>query len=289
MNLASPRQGHYLGLSAGGFHRLAYSEWGAPGAERVAVCAHGLTRNGRDFDVLAAALAEEGLKVACPDVVGRGRSDRLSDPVGYGYPQYLADATALIARLGVERLDWIGTSMGGLMGLMLAAQPETPIRRLVINDVGPFIPKAALRRIGGYVGRDPLFPDLAAAEAYFREVHAPFGRLTDLQWRHLTEHSVVPAAEPDGGGWRLAYDPAIGLPFQDPELEDVDLWPLWDAIAIPVLVLRGAASDLLLPETAAEMAGRGPKAEVVEIPGCGHAPALMDAAQMRVVKEWLLR
>jgi pimeloyl-ACP methyl ester carboxylesterase len=289
MSLAGPRQGHYFGLSAGGFHRLAYGEWGAPGAERVAVCAHGLTRNGRDFDVLAAALAEEGCRVACPDVVGRGRSERLSDPAGYGYPQYLADATALIARLGVERLDWIGTSMGGLMGLMLAAQPETPLRRLVINDVGPFIPKAALKRIGDYVGRDPRFPDLAAAEAYFREVHAPFGRLTDLQWRHLTQHSIVPDAGPDrGSGYRLAYDPAIGLPFQDPELDDIDLWPLWDAITIPVLALRGAASDLLLAETAAEMASRGPKAEVVEIPDCGHAPALMDEAQVALVRDWLL-
>ncbi len=280
----SPRAGSCHGLSAGGFHRLAYTEWGAPHGTRVVVCVHGLTRNGRDFDALAGALAEEGFRVVCPDVVGRGRSDRLADPGGYGYPQYLADMATLIARLNVEALDWVGTSMGGLIGMMLAAQAKTPLRRLVINDVGPFIPRAALRRIGDTLGRDPLFGDLAAAEAYFRAVHAPFGALTDLQWRHLTEQSLV-AAE---GGYRLAYDPAIAAPFQGEDLEDVDLWPLWDAIGGPVLVLRGAESDLLLSETAAEMAERGPKAEVVEIPGCGHAPALMDEGQLAIVRDWLL-
>ena len=274
----------YLGLSAGGFHRLAYGEWGAPSGARVAVCVHGLTRNARDFDVLATALAEEGLKVVCPDVVGRGQSGRLADPTGYGYPQYLADMNALIARLDANWLDWIGTSMGGLIGMMLAAQPNTPLRRLVINDVGPFIPKAALERIGDYVGRDPLFADLAAVEAHFRAVYAPFGELDDLQWRHLVEHGTVVAE----GGYRFAYDPGIAAPFKGASLEDIDLWPIWDAIEIPVLVLRGAESDLLLPETAAEMATRGPKAKVVEIPGCGHAPALMDDEQVAIVRDWLL-
>ena len=285
MTAAGPRSGSYLGLSAGGFHRLAYVEWGAAKPDRTALCVHGLTRSGRDFDALAGALARDGLRVACPDVVGRGRSDRLADPAGYGYPQYLADMNALIARLDAPQVDWIGTSMGGLIGMMLAAQPNTPLRRLVINDVGPFIPKAALARIGEYVGRDPRFADLAAAEAYLREIHAPFGALTDQQWRHLTEHSVAAA---EGGGYRLAYDPAIAAPFRDAEPEDVDLWALWDLIAIPVLVLRGAESDLLPAETAAEMAARGPRAEVAEIPGCGHAPALMDEHQIALVRDWLL-
>jgi pimeloyl-ACP methyl ester carboxylesterase len=283
MTAAGPRDGRCLGLSKDGFHRLAYGEWGPPRAGHAALCVHGLTRNGRDFDELAAALAERGLKVACPDVVGRGRSDWLTDPAGYGYPQYLADMNALIARLDVPRADWIGTSMGGLIGMMMAAQPNTPLRRLVVNDVGPFIPVAALRRIGDYVGRTPSFPGLDAAEAYFREIHAPFGALTDTQWRRLTEHSVVP----DGAHYRLAYDPAIARPFQDAELKDVDLWPVWEAIEIPVLVLRGADSDLLLAETAAEMAARGRRAEVVEIPGCGHAPALMDERQIALVRDWL--
>lgn len=285
MPAPSPRKRHVLGLSAGGFHRIAYLEWGDPAAGRVVVCVHGLTRNARDFDPLAAALAEAGRRVVCPDVVGRGESDRLADPAGYGYPQYLADMTALVARLDADRVDWVGTSMGGLIGMMLAAQPKHPIGRLAINDVGPFVPKASLERIGDYVGKDPLFPDLAAAEAYFRRVHAPFGALTDAQWRHLTEHGTRRAE----GGWRLAYDPGIAAPFKGEEFEDIDLWPAWDTVSAPVLVLRGAESDLLLAETAAEMATRGPEAEVVEIPGCGHAPALMDQAQIALVRDWLLK
>lgn len=280
----APREGRYLGLSTQGFHALAYTEWGPSHGARVAVCVHGLTRNARDFDVLAAALAEEGLKVICPDVVGRGRSARLADPTGYGYPQYLADMNALIARLDVAELDWIGTSMGGLLGMMLAAQPNTPLKRLVINDVGPFIPKAALERIGTYVGQDPVFADLAAVEAYFRELYAPFGPLDDLQWRHVVEYGAVATGE----GYRLTYDPGIAEPFKGAQLEDMNLWPVWDAIKIPVLVLRGAESDLLLAETAAEMAARGPRAKVVEIAGCGHAPWLMDDMQTAIVREWLL-
>jgi pimeloyl-ACP methyl ester carboxylesterase len=281
------RKASLLGLSASGFHRLAYCEWGAPDAPRTLICVHGLTRNGRDFDSLAATLAQQGYRVACPDVVGRGTSDWLADPAGYGYPQMLADAAALVARLGVGQLDWVGTSMGGLTGMMLAAQPKTPIARLVINDVGPFIPKAALARIAGYLGQNPVFPDLAEAEAYIRRVHAPFGALSDAQWRHLTEHSLRPAAG-EGGGLRLRYDPAIAQAFAG-EPEDVDLWSLWDAITIPVLLLRGAQSDLLPSETATEMTRRGPRAELVEIPGCGHAPALMDPAQIAIIADWLGR
>lgn len=278
----NPREGSYLGLSTGGFHQLAYTEWGAPGAERTVVCVHGLTRNGRDFDVLASSLAEQGFRVICPDVVGRGRSAHLADPAGYGYVQYLADVNALIARLDVAELDWVGTSMGGLMGMMLAAQAGTPIRRMVINDVGPFIPKAALQRIGDYLGEERVFPDLEGVEAHLRLIHAPFGDLSDLHWRHLTVHSVAPAE----GGYRLAYDPAIALPFAQ-AIEDIDLWPVWEAINLPVLVLRGERSDLLLPETAAQMGERGPGARVVEVPGCGHAPALMEPGQIALVESWL--
>ncbi|MEE8228184.1 MAG: alpha/beta hydrolase [Kiloniellales bacterium] len=273
-----------LGHSAGGFHRVAYGLWRPPGRTADAVvCVHGLTRNGRDFDDLAAALAEAGWLVACPDVVGRGDSDWLADPAGYIYPQYIADLTALVARLGVDEIDWIGTSMGGLIGMMMAAQPQTPIRRLVLNDIGPFIPKAAIERIASYVGSDPRFADLAEAEAYLRQIHEPF-RVTDEQWRRLAAHSVRPD---DGGRLRLRYDPAIAAAFAEPPFEDLDLWPLWDGIAVPTLVLRGAESDLLRPETAAEMKTRGPKAEVIEIPRCGHAPMLMDEAQISAVRDWL--
>ena len=223
-------------------------------------------------------------RVVCPDVAGRGKSSWLSDHRNYGYPQYLSDMAALIARLDVEGVDWLGTSMGGLIGMMLAAQPGSPVHRLILNDVGPFIPKASLERIAGYVGQRTRFPDLAAAEAYFREVHAPFGKLSGAQWQTLTRHSV---SNEEGGGFELRYDPGIAKAFTDVELKDVDLWGLWDSISCPVLILRGAESDLLTAEVAREMAARHPDAELVEFPDCGHAPALMDEAQIAVVRDWL--
>jgi pimeloyl-ACP methyl ester carboxylesterase len=280
---SEPNECRYLGLSARGFHRLVYWEWGSPGHARVLLCVHGLTRQGRDFDRLAAALAPN-YHVAAPDIVGRGQSDWLADKAGYGYPQYCADMAALIARLGSETVDWVGTSMGGLIGMILAAQPNAPIRHLVLNDIGPLVPKAGVERLAAYVGKDPRFPSLDAAIAYMREVAAPFGALSEAEWRHLTVHGL--RGESDGS-FRLRYDPAIAAPLQG-EIKDVDLWSLWDRITCPVLVLRGERSDLLLPATAAEMQRRGPKAKVVDIPGCGHAPALMAAEQIAHVREFLL-
>ena len=283
-----PRAGRLLGLNPEGFHRIAYVEWGDAYAERVVVCVHGLTRQGRDFDFLAHALATRGFRVVCPDVAGRGLSDRLPDPKHYAAPQYLADMTVLIARLGVERVDWVGTSMGGLIGLLLAAQPHTPIRRLVLNDIGPFIAKAALQNIAAYLGADPLFPDLAAAEAYVRDVHSGFGPLTEEGWRHLALHSV--RAEP--GGYRLRYDPALAGPFRATAEADADLWAAWAKVRAPVLVLRGELSEVLGAETARLMAaggpdGAGPKAEIVPFSGVGHAPSLMGEDQIGKVADWL--
>ena len=275
-------RGSLLGLGPHGFHRIAYVEWGDARGEAV-VCVHGLTRNGRDFDRLAAALAASR-RVVCPDVVGRGQSDWLADPAGYGYPQYCADMAALVARLGVATVDWVGTSMGGLIGLMLAAMPRSPIRRLVLNDVGPFLPRAALGRIAGYVGKDPDFADLDDCEAYLRRVHAPFGPLADDDWRHLASHGHRRDA---AGRLRLAYDPAIARAFAG-EPADIDLWSLWDRVTCPVLVLRGGQSDLLLAETATAMTARGPRARLVEFAEAGHAPALMAAHQIAVVHDWLL-
>lgn len=278
----------FLGLSAAGFHRMAYTCFRPAGETAGAgrppvICVHGLTRNGRDFDALATRLGRTRQAV-CPDVVGRGRSDWLPDPVLYGYPQYMADMTALIARLGVEEVDWVGTSMGGLIGMMLAAQAGSPIRRLVLNDVGPFVPAAALERIAAYAGADPSFLANDALEIYLRHIHAPFGTLTDAQWRHLAEHSSRPR---DDGTVGLAYDPSIAQALSDGTIVDVDLWPVWDAVTCPVLVLRGAESDVLTPETARQMTTRGPATQVVEVPGCGHAPALMAEDQIEIVREWL--
>ncbi len=273
----------FRALGPGGFHRVAYTAWGQAGGRRAVICAHGLTRNGRDFDTLAQALADKHL-VACPDVAGRGASDWLADAAEYTYPVYLADMAALIAHLGVERVDWVGTSMGGLIGMMLAAQPGSPIRSLLVNDVGPFIPKAALERLADYVGLAPTFATAKDVEAYLRDVHAPFGPLTDAEWAHLTRHS---AREDEPGRWALTYDPHIGDVFRAGPIDDVDLWPVWDAISCRTLVLRGAQSDLLPADVADAMTMRGPAAKLVEIPGVGHAPALMAADQLAIVRDWL--
>jgi len=277
-----------LGLSPAGFHRLSYTEWGDPRSQHVVVCVHGLARNARDFDVLAQAL-ERHCRVLCPDVVGRGQSDWLARKEDYGFPQYLADMVTLLARatehLPAEgRIDWVGTSMGGLIGIALAAQPRHPIRRLVLNDVGPFVPKAALERIARYLGKAPRFATLEEAERYVRVVSAPFGPLTDSQWRHLTEHNIRREAD---GRWVMSYDPAIAATFAAP-LADIDLWPLWDRIDCPVLALRGMLSDLLLPGTAQEMTRRGPRAKLMEFAGIGHAPTLMAADQVEAVCRFLL-
>jgi pimeloyl-ACP methyl ester carboxylesterase len=273
----------FLGLNAQGFHRIAYHQWGRAGDGRPLLCVHGLTRNGRDFDALAQAMRERRL-VVCPDMAGRGESDWLPDPTGYGMPQYLSDMTALLARVDSEEVDWVGTSMGGLIGMTLAAQPQTPIRRLVINDIGPFVPRVALARLAPQVPMIGPFDDLRAAEAHMRERYKGFGALTDRQWRLLAEHSVRPRAE---GGVVMRYDPGIGENFRAAAEADLDLWSIWDVVRCPVLVVRGADSDVLPRAVAEEMTRRGPRARVVEIAGCGHAPALMDDQQINLIGDWL--
>jgi pimeloyl-ACP methyl ester carboxylesterase len=288
MDLAEsqPRIGSFRGCSPGGFHEVFYTDWGEPAARRVIVCCHGLTRNGRDFDALAAKLiAVLPVRVVCPDIAGRGRSEWLNDPANYGYPQYMSDMTALIARLGVSQVDWIGTSMGGLIGMFLAASPNAPIRSLVVNDVGPVLPRAALLRIADYVGRDESFPDLAALELHLRRIHAAFGPLTDRQWRHLARHGHRFRAD---GRYGLAYDPGIAVNVRA-AVRDWDFWASWDAIRCSALVLHGAQSDLLSAEVADAMSKRGPKADLMTFDGIGHAPALMSTDQMEVVARWLAR
>ncbi len=272
----------YMGLGPSGFHRLVYAEWGAATAPRTLICVHGLTRNGRDFDRLAAALSER-YRVICPDVAGRGRSDWLP-AAEYSYPQYLADMTVLIARLGAGDVDWLGTSMGGLIGMQLAAAAQSPVRRLILNDIGPFIPKAALARLGDYVGKDPHFASLDELEAYLRKIHAPFGPMTDQDWRHLALQGY---RRRENGGFSLAYDPGIAAGFAAGVKQDVDLWALWDKIACPVLVLRGANSDVLTASTAKEMQKRGPKAKVIDCAGAGHAPGLVTEDQIAAIRDWL--
>jgi pimeloyl-ACP methyl ester carboxylesterase len=281
----TPRLASYLGLSLSGFHRLAYWEWGPQDAERTLVCVHGLTRQGRDFDILARTFARRGWRVICPDLVGRGQSGWLAQPAGYTLLQYGADMNALLARLDVEEVDWIGNSLGGLVGMMLAAQPGTPIRRLVINDIGPYISGTALRRLGVYLNAPPpRFADLAEAEHYIRTTLAPFGALNDDHWRHLAEHSV----RPDGNGGLLRHhDPGIAEAYRPWRLGSILLWDLWDKVRCPVLLLRGADSDMLPAYTAREMTRRGPGAELIEFDGIGHLPALMTEDQIQPIARFL--
>lgn len=276
------RSRFFTGLGTAGFHRLHYTERGDPAAPTV-VCVHGLTQNARCFDALAEALAQTR-HVVCLDVAGRGRSARLADPKGYDYPQYLADVNALFARLDVDTVDFVGTSMGGLIGMFLAAMPGHPIRRLVVNDVGPFIPKEALARIRDYVGHDFRFADIAALEAHMRKAYAPFGPLTDAQWRKLAEDAALAN---DDGSLSQAYAPAIAEPIRATPLADVDLWPVWDRVSAEVLLLRGADSDLLKADTAQQMQARGPRTTLVEFAGVGHAPALLDPDQIAPVLAFL--
>jgi pimeloyl-ACP methyl ester carboxylesterase len=276
-----PRAGAVRAELPGGRVTIRWVEWGPADGDPV-LCVHGLTRNGRDFDVLAQALAADGRRVICPDMPGRGMSDWLPDGLLYVVPRYLQALAPLLAGLG-KPYDWVGTSMGGLIGMPIAANPASGLRRLVLNDIGPFVPAAALARIGTYLGAALAWPSLAELEAHLRTIHAPFGALSDAEWRHLATHGGRLDA---AGRWVLHYDPAIAAPLQAAPPADIELWPLWEAISLPTLVLRGAESDLLLPETARRM-GQRAGTTVETIPGCGHAPALMDTAQVELVTGFL--
>lgn len=276
-----PRERTFKGLSPHGFHRVVWYEWGDVANPRVAICVHGLTRTGRDFDVLGEALSSTH-RVLAPDMPGRGRSEWLSAKGDYAFPTYLATLTALIAASGAANVDWIGTSMGGLLGMVMAAQPGTPVSRLVVNDVGPTLEKEALARIGAYVGLDPTFESEAAFAAYVRSI-SPFGPLSDAQWEHLTR--TIGGPRPDGRHG-FVYDPGIAVPFRDAPAAP-DLWPVWDAIRCPTLLLRGARSDLLSPETAQSMTERGPTPRLVQFEDVGHAPTLLVADQVDAVVAFL--
>lgn len=285
---AQPRLRKVQCLGSRGLHRMAYWEWGDPDNPRVLVCVHGLTRQGRDFDTLARELCGTW-RVVCPDVVGRGQSDWLADPTGYAIPSYAADMVTLLARLDADSVDWVGTSMGGLIGLLVAALPQSPVRRLVLNDVGPVLQAQALARIGSYLGVPVRFKNLEEAADQLWLISQGFGPHTREQWLALTEPQIVPDGQ---GAFKPHYDPAIAVPFRaiTPELAaagEAGLWQAYDALRCPTLLLRGADSDLLTAQTAQEMAGRGPRARVHEFGGVGHAPTLAQADQRAVVRQFL--
>ncbi len=273
----------FISQNSDGMRRVAYVEWGDPSNERVVFCVHGLTRNGRDFDYLADAL-QASFRVICPDIAGRGKSDNLKNPLDYGYPQYIRDMLLLLEQLGVNEIDWVGTSMGGALGMMLAGLENSPIRRLVMNDVGPFACKESLRQIKDYLGIPTFFPDRDAAESFFRRIYAGVGHLEPEQWRHLVEYGTRQLAD---GRLTLAYDVNIAAPYADVEIKDVDFSPLWLRVKCPVLVLHGMQSEILSETTVQYMLHNGPPTRLVEFPGIGHAPMLMNDAQIAPILEFL--
>ena len=291
--MTEPRLHHVTCANPKGLHRMAYWEWGAQDNPRVVVCVHGLSRQGRDFDTLAQALSGD-FRVICPDVVGRGRSDWLPDPMLYAVPTYVADMVTLLARLNVEQVSWVGTSMGGLIGLSLAslhAQGQaSPISRLVLNDVGPVIEFASLQRIGTYLGAPMRFPSVEAGAEFLWSISKSFGPHTPEQWLALSRPQFKPAPE---GGWMFQYDPAIAVPFRafTPEIaafSEAMLWKAYDSVTAPTLLVRGQDSDLLSADTARAMGQRGPQAPCVEFAGVGHAPTLIADDQVACVREFLL-
>jgi pimeloyl-ACP methyl ester carboxylesterase len=285
---AEPRLHHVQCLGAGGLHRMAYLEWGEPSNPRILVCAHGLSRQARDFDTLAKAMCGE-YRVVCVDVVGRGGSDWLADPRGYQVPAYVADMVTLLARIDAETVHWVGTSMGGLIGMGLASLPHSPVGRLVLNDVGPAIRFEALQRIGGYLGQPLRWGSIEEAADYLQTISAGFGPHPREAWLALSR----PMLRADGDGFKLHYDPAIALPFKalTPEAAaagEALAWAAYDRIRCPTLLLRGADSDLLTHATAEAMTARGPKARLIEFAGIGHAPTLVAADQVAAVRAFLL-
>ncbi len=276
-----------------GHHQLMYTDWGNPGNEHVVVCVHGLTRNSRDFDFLAAAL-EADFRVICIDMVGRGRSDWLEVAEDYNSPLvYLSDVEHVLKHIHSQydthiQLYWVGVSMGGLIGMLLAARRRLPVtfRALVMSDIGPFIPVKVLMRFAIYVGQDPRFNSLDELESYMRNISVSFGRLTDAQWRHLAVYSMREYADGTVG---FRYDPDISVSFRSDIIKDINLWAQWDKLDLPTLVLRGEKSDILPPEIADQMKLRGPKAHIVELPGIGHAPMLVGDEQIHLVRNFLLK
>jgi pimeloyl-ACP methyl ester carboxylesterase len=295
------KKDYFFGLSEEGFHKIAFTEWGALSGRPVVICVHGLTRHSRDFDSLAHYLSIRHNHVFCPDIVGRGDSDWLKNPLHYTYEQYLADMNAMVARTQAREVNWIGTSMGGLIGMMLAALPYSPIKCLILNDVGPHIPVNAIARLAKYAGPDPHFPSLAVAKQFYKNVYADFGDLTEPQWDHFTETSVreiTPGqfiSKFDQGvktsharnnlGWRLLFHPHKAL---EGTFLDVDLWDIWQKITCPVLVIHGENSDILLPSTIEKMQRLHPNTNVIEIANTGHAPALLELSQHEMIDEWLI-
>jgi len=280
---AQPRHEYFLGLGPAGFHRLHTTVWGDPDNPRVVVCAHGYSGNGRDFDFLARELSRTH-RVVCPDIAGRGESAWFRSAIEYSFPQFLTDMNTLLAKLDAREVQWVGTSMGGLLGMLLAAQPNTPIRRLVMNDVGAFLPMPALQHISRNLEAPRSFKSLAAVEAHLRKTRSEWGEISDAQWKELAIHG----SRRSEGGYAIHFDPAIArMVGPMPMAPGLFFWDAWQKVTCPVLLLRGADSTVFPRMVAESMLLRHPEVVLEEIPGCGHAPSLMNTDHAALVHGFL--
>ncbi len=269
-----------------GYHRITYREYGDPQNNNVIICAHGLTRNSHDFDVIAEAICDE-YRVITVNIVGRGTSDWLPNKALYTYHQYAADFSTLFAKLDVEEVTWIGTSLGGSIGMIVASRYNTPITKLIVNDIAPHIDASIIKAVSRYCGSTPVFDNLEQVTKYLRKIYTAFGNLSDEHWDHIAKHTI---GKKEGGKYRLAFDPAISYSIlEEVGQDDVDFWHYWDKIACPTLVIHGTKSAILSAENAEEMGKRGPKPEIMHIEDTGHAPPLMDEMQISRVREWLAK
>jgi pimeloyl-ACP methyl ester carboxylesterase len=265
---------------------IAYTEWGDPNNKKTIICVHGLTRNSRDFDFIAAELANH-YRVICPDIIGRGRSSFVTDKSLYNYETYVTDMIALIEYLEVDTVDWIGTSMGGLIAMFLMQNHPQYINKLVLNDIGPFIPKESLQRIAKYIGISPKFNNMNAARDHLKIILSPFGIKQSHHWEHVTTHSYH---QTDNGIF-LSYDPAIAMAAfrsDTSDIQDFDGWSFWDNITCKTLIIRGEKSDILTIDTFKKMQNSGIRADAIEFKEVGHVPALMEKEQIDEVLSWLL-
>jgi pimeloyl-ACP methyl ester carboxylesterase len=285
--MQTPRLQSVQWLSPQGLHSLGYREWGAPDNPHVLIAVHGLTRTGADFEYLAQALSHK-VRVIAPDMPGRGLSEWLPNGAMYVIPYYLSACVALVARTNSTTLDWLGTSMGGLIGMAYASVPHNPIRKLILNDVGPQLNLDALKRIGDYVSKQVMFDTKEQACEYIKQITLPFGPHTSEQWKLLCGSVLVQKENK----WTTHYDPAIADSFQDlsevtTKSHEQTLWAAYDAITAQTLLVRGELSDLLSPDTAQQMTQRGPKAKLVEVRGVGHAPTFMQNEQIALIEQFL--
>jgi pimeloyl-ACP methyl ester carboxylesterase len=282
LDYSEPSDNFYFGLSNEGFHRNYYREWGDPNSEHTIICVHGVTRLSKDFDALAKELSKT-YRVICPDVVGRGYSDWFGNKQNYNFLQYCADMNALIANLNVEKVHWIGTSMGGLIGLILAALPHTPIQSLILNDVGPDLKRIELQRLGKYIGKAPTFATQEALFEYYKDTYQAFGKLPERQWKEMALYSTFE----EDYGYRIHYDPKIGDAFRASySFYNFDLWKYWAEIECPSLLIRGELSTFFTPEVAEKMIQTGTNVSYKEVPNVGHAPMLNNKTEINFIKRF---